>query len=137
MTKPKKAKQSNLITRSKAIRSLGVSLSQFRFLTILSGVYPTVPHGKNVDKDKIYYSKKDIKFIRNGPLMVYLGDYKIYLKHRRHALTDGDTLRAESLKKSEPKLPIAQILKSRFYHIFSPLYLIFIVIIIISIIFII
>ena len=115
MGKLKAKKKSNIISRTKAIRYLAVSLSQFRFLTILSGIYPTVPTGKGLDPNRIYYNRKDIKFIRNSPLVDYLREYKIYLKHRRDAMRDGDTVRAESLKLLEPKLPIAQILKDRYF----------------------
>ena len=116
MVKLKQKKRPNVISRTKAIRHLDVRLSQFRFLTILSGIYPTVPTGKGVDPNRIYYNRKDIKYIKNGPLMDYLREYKIYLRHRRDALRDGDTIRAEALKHVEPKLPIAQLLKDRFPH---------------------
>lgn len=114
MGKMKQKKKSNYITRTRAIRYLRVSLTQFRYLCIINGIYPCVPDKQAKGRNKIYYHRKDIKYLKKGPVLQYLDDNKISMRHIKQALREGDTDRADTLRSISPKLPIVQILKDRY-----------------------
>jgi pescadillo protein len=113
MVKLKRKRKSAYITRSQAIRKLEVTLNQFKYLCVINGIYPRVP-GKSVkDKSKIYYHVRDIKYLKNGPVLSQLREAKIFNRKEKRAYRDSDLARVEAMQPYRPKFPISKIIKDR------------------------
>ncbi|CAN6444856.1 unnamed protein product [Victoria cruziana] len=67
--KKKEGSAAKYITRSKAVKFLQISLSDFRRLCILKGIFPRVPKKKTEGNHKTYYHMKDILFLAHEPLL--------------------------------------------------------------------
>nr|XP_009415636.1 PREDICTED: pescadillo homolog [Musa acuminata subsp. malaccensis] len=67
--KKKEGNAAKYITRTKAVHYLQVSLSTFRKLCILKGIFPREPKKKVEGNHKTYYHMKDILFLAHEPLL--------------------------------------------------------------------
>lgn len=67
--KGKFGEASKYVSRAKAIRKLQLSISDFKRLTILKGVYPREPVQSLKKTNKVYYHRKDISFLAADPLV--------------------------------------------------------------------
>lgn len=109
------------MNRNQAIKTLQVSLKDFRRMCILKGIYPRDPkHKSKLAKgssslNKTYYHTKDIKQLVYDPLLSTLRKYKTFGKKMRRFKARGEwemAKRFESLH--APKLPYPDILKSKY-----------------------
>jgi len=61
---------SEYVGRTRAIKRLQLSISDFRRLCILKGIYPRDPKDKkHLDKKQTYYHHKDIMYLAHEPLL--------------------------------------------------------------------
>jgi len=103
LTKGKKGEVTLYITRTKAVKKLGLTLKDFRRLCILKGVYPREPNRAFEGKNKTYYAKKDINFLAHDKILRTLLDIKVHQKKAKKAMKKGETLKAEGFLKRAPK----------------------------------
>ncbi|KII72581.1 Pescadillo [Thelohanellus kitauei] len=110
--KPKKkgevGKVANHMSRNQAIRTLQISLRNFRRLCIYKGVYPLELKGK------VVYHKKDIIFLSHDPLISFFRREKIYKDKVKKAKANNEELVVKDLLKSKPKLCLDHIIKQRY-----------------------
>jgi pescadillo len=117
---PKKQKKgvkgeiSLYITRSKAVKKLGLSLKDFRRLCILKGVYPREPKKKFGDIKQTYYAKKDINYLSHDKILRTLLDIKIHVKKAKRAKKLGDETKAKGILNRRPTLELTHIVKERY-----------------------
>nr|XP_027202129.1 pescadillo homolog [Dermatophagoides pteronyssinus] len=116
-----KGNASNFISRRKCLSKLGVTLSQFRMLCILKGVYPKVPNTSKLDKNKIYYSKKDIKLLSNDQLIDQLNGQRIIAKRIKKYIAQCDLTKARIASDLKEPLSITHILVERYPTLVSAL----------------
>ncbi|MES1917596.1 MAG: hypothetical protein MHM6MM_009309, partial [Cercozoa sp. M6MM] len=109
-----KGEATQYVTRAKAIRTLQVSLKDFRRLCILKGVYPREPRKKRQGRDKTYYHVKDIKFLMHEPLLHKFRDMKTWLKKRSRAYHRGDHTRVQSMVHTRPDLAVDHLVRERY-----------------------
>ena len=104
------------LTRSRAIRKLQLSLSDFRTLCILKGIYPREPKKrfKNHSTNKTYYHVKDINFLAREELVDKFRETKAHLKKHKRAVNRGDKKLAELILKQKPKLTLHHLIKERY-----------------------
>lgn len=94
------------ITRAKALKKLQVSLSEFRRLCILKGIYPRDPRKKLEGSDKTYYLRKDIDFLRHERLISTIRQENAHKKKevRARAKRRIDILKRLALSKPKARL---------------------------------
>ena len=103
------------MTRTAAVRKLQLSLSDFRKLCILKGVYPREPSKKVKGRDKTYYYTKDIMFLMHDPVLSKLREQKTWRKRiakakgRKQAITE-----IRRIEKQKPKYSLIPIVKERY-----------------------
>ena len=105
------------ITRNQAIRKLQVSLSDFRKICILKGVYPREPKKKKHLKkgvNKTYYHLKDIQYISHEPILDRFKEYRGYLRRVKRAVGRKDYFTAHQLKLRKPTYKLDQVIKERY-----------------------
>ena len=81
-----KGEASQYLTRSNAIRAMQVSLSDFRKLCILKGVYPREPRKKFKGNTKTYFHVKDLKILQHDQLLDKFRSIKAHLKKHKKLL---------------------------------------------------
>jgi pescadillo protein len=109
-----KGEVSLYITRTKAVRKLGLTLKDFRRLCILKGIYPREPNKKFEGNNKTYYAKKDINFLAHDKILSTLLEIKIHIKKAKRAQTLNDPKKAEGFLQRKPKLELTHIVKERY-----------------------
>jgi len=107
------------ITRSKSLKKLQVSLSDFRRLCILKGIFPRVPrHAKRANKGSTapttFYYLRDIQYLAHEPVLNKLRQHKTFAKKLTKALGRGEWLAAKGLEESKPQYRLDHIIKERY-----------------------
>ncbi|KAJ1796673.1 mRNA-binding ribosome synthesis protein nop7 [Coemansia sp. RSA 2399] len=107
------------ITRNRAIKRLQLSLSDFRRLTILKGIYPVEPRSRKKAnrgsaKATTFYYSKDIQLLLSEPLIAKFRDHKIFLRKLQHALGKDDLTRAKSLESNRPQYSLDHLVIERY-----------------------
>jgi len=110
----KRGAAAQYIPRARAIRKLQMSISEFRKLCILKGIYPRKPKRQLMGKNKTYYLKKDISFIQSDPVVRKLLERRAWRKKINRAVNKGLKLEAESLKQHLPTYTLTHIVKDRY-----------------------
>lgn len=117
--KGKAGEAATYISRTRAVKKLQVSLSQFRQLCILKGIYPREPQSRkkaqhgNTQVKTLYY-KKDIRFLLHEPILWKIRAYKAYLKKLKKALDKSDKLKVKRLQDTKPIYTLDHIIKERY-----------------------
>ncbi|KAJ3108094.1 mRNA-binding ribosome synthesis protein nop7 [Phlyctochytrium planicorne] len=117
--KGEKGAASNYITRAQAIRKLQLSLSDFRRICILKGIYPHEPKnkkkvGKGSTAPRTYYFKKDIQYLLHEPILQKFRDIKSHQRKLFKALTKREWAVAKSLESQTPKYSLDHVVKERY-----------------------
>ena len=102
------------MTRSSAIRSMQVSLKDFRRLCILKGIYPREPRKKFKGATKTYFHVKDLKILQHDQLLDKFRQIKAHLKRHKKYLGRREVKRAEEHMRKTPKYSLAPIIKDRY-----------------------
>ncbi len=124
MAKMKKRGESgaakNYVTRSQAVKRLQVSLSDFRRLCILKGIFPRQPrHAKRANKGNSaptsFYYAKDIQFLQHEPVLQTLRQHKAFAKKLSKAIGKQEWSLAKSLQENhQPVFKLDHIIKQRY-----------------------
>lgn len=102
------------ITRAKALRKLQLSLSDFRRLCILKGIFPRYPRNKFEGANRTYYLKKDVQFLAHEPLIGKFRELAAYLRRYRRALARGEPVQATFLGGSKPLYSLSHLVRERY-----------------------
>lgn len=102
------------ITRTKAIRLLGLSLKDFRRVCILKGIYPREPNKKFEGGHKTYYHKKDITYLAHDDMIQDLRQQKVVDRKVKKALKEKNNLKVKNLKKTRPAIVLNRIVRERY-----------------------
>ena len=120
--KLQKGKQGDVvkyIPRSQAVRKLQISLSQFRRLCILKGIYPVEPKNKRKVSGgstalKTFYYRKDIAYLLHEPILNTLREERIYSRKLGKALGKKQYSVATQLREEKPFYTLDHVIKERF-----------------------
>lgn len=109
----------NYITRTQALKKLQISLSDFRRLCILKGIYPREPtNKKKANKGSsaptTFYYSKDILYLLHEPLLVKFREHKTFAKKLARALGRGEWALAKGLEDRKPEARLDHLLKERY-----------------------
>ena len=110
----------NYITRTQAVKRLQVSLSDFRRLCILKGIFPRQPrHVKRANKGNnapaSFYYAKDIQFLQHEPVLQTLRQHKSFAKKLSKAIGKQEWSLAKSLQENhQPVIKLDHIIKQRY-----------------------
>ncbi|XP_015110123.1 pescadillo homolog [Diachasma alloeum] len=107
------------MTRKAALKKLQLSLSEFRKLCILKGIYPREPRNrKRAQKGKsgikTLYHVKDIQFLLHEPIVWKLRDYKIFNRKVGRAKAMKDFSAMKRYLNNHPTLKLDHIVKERY-----------------------
>ncbi|SCV70405.1 BQ2448_1799 [Microbotryum intermedium] len=108
----------NYITRNQAIKKLQCTLSDFRRLCILKGIYPREPKSrKKANKGSTipasFYYAKDIQYLLHEPVLGKLREHKAFAKKLSRAIGRGEWHLAKNLEESKPVYRLDHIIKER------------------------
>lgn len=110
MTREKKKNTSGtakaFISRPKALKKLQISLTEFRRLCILKGIFPRNPRKKLDGSDKTYYLRKDINFLAHERLISTIREENA---HQKKVVRARSTRRLDVLKRLALNTPRAQL----------------------------
>lgn len=109
-----KGEVTQYLTRSNAIRAMQVSLSDFRRLCILKGIYPREPRKKFKGNTKTYFHVKDLKILQHSDLLNKFRSIKAHLKKHKKLLGRREVKMAELHMKKTPKYSLAPVIKERY-----------------------
>ncbi|KAL1412620.1 mRNA-binding ribosome synthesis protein nop7 [Vanrija albida] len=109
----------NYITRNKAVNKLQISLSDFRRLCILKGIYPREPlHKKRANKGSSapasFYYYKDIQYLLHEPLLAKFREHKAFAKKLARAVGRQEWGLAKNLEASKPVTRLDHLVKERY-----------------------
>ncbi|KDN41518.1 hypothetical protein K437DRAFT_258226 [Tilletiaria anomala UBC 951] len=110
----------NYITRTQAVKKLQLSLSDFRRLCILKGIFPRQPrHVKRANKGNnapaSFYYAKDIQFLQHEPVLQTLRQHKAFAKKLSKAIGKQEWSLAKSLQENhQPVVRLDHIIKQRY-----------------------
>ena len=115
----------NYISRNQALKKLQLSLSDFRRLCILKGIYPHEPKNKKkVNRgstaNKTFYYVKDIQYLAHEPLLLKFRDFKAFVRKFKKALGRNEVDSARRLRENKPVYSLDHIVKERFASICLP-----------------
>ncbi|KAK0567210.1 mRNA-binding ribosome synthesis protein nop7 [Tilletia horrida] len=113
----------NYISRNQALKKLQISLSDFRRLCILKGIFPRQPrHIKRANKGSSapasFYYAKDIAYLQHEPVLRGLREHKAFAKKLSRAIGRGEWALAKNLNDHKPTYRIDHIIKER-YPVFT------------------
>lgn len=109
-----KGEATQYLTRSNAIRAMQVSLSDFRKLCILKGIYPREPRKKFKGNTKTYFHVKDLKILQHDQMLDKFRSIKAHLKKHKRLLGRREVKQAETHMKKTPKYNLAPVIKDRY-----------------------
>ncbi|KAL3526088.1 hypothetical protein ACH5RR_014460 [Cinchona calisaya] len=112
--KKKEGNAAKYITRSQAVKYLQVSLSVFRKLCILKGVFPRDPKKKVKGSHHTYYHMKDIMFLKHEPLLEKLREIRAYEKKVKKAKSKKNRDLAERLLSRKPSYTLDRLIRERY-----------------------
>lgn len=109
----------NYITRTQALKKLQISLSDFRRLCILKGIYPREPtNKKKANKGSSapasFYYSKDIMYLLHEPLLNTFRQHKTFAKKLARALGRGEWSLAKGLEERKPEARLDHLIKERY-----------------------
>ncbi|KAL7418169.1 Pescadillo N-terminus-domain-containing protein [Mrakia frigida] len=109
----------NYTTRNQALKKLQCSLSDFRRLCILKGIFPRVPtSAKRANKGSSapasFYYAKDIQYLLHEPVLAKLREHKAFAKKLSRAIGRGEWSLAKGLEERRPVYRLDHILKERY-----------------------
>ncbi|KAE8213940.1 hypothetical protein CF327_g2585 [Tilletia walkeri] len=109
----------NYISRNQALKKLQISLSDFRRLCILKGIFPRQPrHIKRANKGSSapasFYYSKDIAYLQHEPVLRGLREHKAFAKKLSRAIGRGEWALAKNLNDHKPVYRIDHIIKERY-----------------------
>lgn len=108
------------ITRPRALRKLQLSLSDFRRLCILKGIYPRDLKRKNRvggsgSNKKTIYLAKDISFLSHEPLLAKFRTLQAFHKRLRRYVGRRDWTKVRSLEKHvKPEIKLDHLVRERY-----------------------
>lgn len=104
------------ITRGQALKHLQLSLSDFRRLCILKGIYPREPHNRTKLKapssNTIFYYLKDIRFLGHEPLIATFRQLRIFERKIRKYIAKKEWIKMRSLER--PQYVLDHIVRERY-----------------------
>ncbi|CAN4110176.1 unnamed protein product [Withania somnifera] len=112
--KKKEGNAARYITRSQAVKYLQVSLSLFRKLCILKGVFPREPKKKVKGNHHTYYHTKDIMFLKHEPLLEKFREMRAYEKKIKKAVSKKNRDLAERLLTRKPSYTLDMLIRERY-----------------------
>ncbi|CAN4084510.1 unnamed protein product [Withania somnifera] len=115
--RPAEEKEGNAaryITRSQAVKYLQVSLSLFRKLCILKGIFPREPKKKVKGNHHTYYHTKDIVFLKHEPLLDKFREMRAYEKKIKKAVSKKNRDLAERLLTRKPSYTLDMLIRERY-----------------------
>ncbi|CAK9161765.1 unnamed protein product [Ilex paraguariensis] len=112
--KKKEGNAARYITRSQAVKSLQVSLSLFRKLCILKGIFPREPKKKVKGNHHTYYHLKDIMFLKHEPLLEKFREMRAYEKKVKKAMSKKNRDLAERLLTRKPTYTLDMLIRERY-----------------------
>lgn len=112
--KKKEGNAAKYMTRSQAVKYLQLSLSVFRKLCILKGVYPREPKKKVKGGHHTYYHVKDIMFLKHEPLLEKLREMRAYEKKVKKAMSKKNRDLAERLLNRKPTYTLDMLVRERY-----------------------
>ncbi|BGP17473.1 mRNA-binding ribosome synthesis protein nop7 [Rhodosporidiobolus nylandii] len=109
----------NYITRNQAIKKLQCTLSDFRRLCILKGIYPREPRNrkkanKGSSAPASFYYAKDIQYLLHEPVLHKLREHKAFAKKLSKAIGRKEWGLAKNLEESKPTYRLDHIIKERY-----------------------
>lgn len=95
-----------------------ISLSDFRRLCILKGIYPREPlNKKRANKGSSapasFYYHKDIQYLLHEPLLIRFREHKTFAKKLARALGRGEWALAKNLEDAKPLATLDHLVKER------------------------
>ncbi|EEF40952.1 pescadillo homolog [Ricinus communis] len=112
--KKKEGNAARFITRSQAVKQLQCSLSLFRRLCILKGIFPREPKKKVKGNNHTYYHVKDIAYLQHEPLLEKFREIRAYQKKIKKALAKKDNDQAIRLQSRQPAPTYDRIILQRY-----------------------
>uniref|UniRef100_A0A6G1SNT5 Pescadillo homolog n=1 Tax=Aceria tosichella TaxID=561515 RepID=A0A6G1SNT5_9ACAR len=107
------------MSRAAAVRRLQVSLSDFRRLCILKGVYPVEPRNKSKltganTRRKTYFFTRDIQMLMNEPLLYKFSEFKVFMRRLTRAKGRHDREAFEKQMDNKPFYKLDTVVKERY-----------------------
>lgn len=101
--KYKKANNTMYLSKENIMKELRLYETDFETLCILKGVHPVVPKNigsalKGNQGGKVFYTKKSLEYLSEGPFIKIILDKKFALKKVKKAISLGDNVRLASTK---------------------------------------
>lgn len=112
--KKKEGNAARYITRTHAVKYLQVSLSLFRKLCILKGIFPREPKKKVKGNHHTYYHMKDIAFLKHEPLLEKFRDMRAYDRKVKKAVSKKNRDLAERLLTRKPTYTLDMLIRERY-----------------------
>ncbi|CAF1481979.1 unnamed protein product [Rotaria magnacalcarata] len=117
--KYKKGAAVNYISRNQALRKLQLTLSDFRRLCILKGIYPVEPKNRRKANrgrlaNKTYYLAKDIRFLTHEPIIDKFRQMKSYLRRLTKARARKEKTREQALRNNRPFYKLDHVVRERY-----------------------
>ncbi|XP_065870613.1 pescadillo homolog [Euphorbia lathyris] len=112
--KKKEGNAARFITRSQAVKQLQCSLTLFRKLCILKGIFPREPKKKVKGNNHTYYHVKDIAYLQHEPLLEKFREIRAYQKKIKKALAKKDKDQAARLETRQPTPSFDRVILQRY-----------------------